>query len=267
MEEVKKKKEGKTTKGRAFSSQAESEETKLVPAEQMPQSLVLAGDPEKQVQYGQKAAKALMAVMRAKPKKVIINGEQYLEYEDWQTIARFFGASVGVDWTKPIMRRNTDGEIQLAGYEAKANVLMNDNIISSAEAMCMFKEKNWTGKDEFMLRSMAQTRASAKALRNVFGWIPVLEGLKATPSEEMPADKVSYVDQTPQESDCRNCGGQGCEACDARKVPAWRKDEEPLECVKCMEEGAQNPIIPEVVHDYSVKHFGVALCRHHQPKK
>ena len=62
---------------------------------------------------------------------------------------------------------------------------MRGEVISSAEAMTTIDEPNWKTRPEFMLRSMAQTRASAKALRNVFAWIVVMAGLKPTPAEEM----------------------------------------------------------------------------------
>jgi|SRR3989304_6460705 len=151
--------------------------------------LVMQGEPDKQLEFGRKCASALMQVVSNKPKKVMINGEQYLEYEDWQTLGRFFGITVGTDWTKEVLR-----EGKLVGYEAKAVVLRNTEIISSAEAMCLRSEKNWANRDEFALRSMAQTRACAKALRNVLAWVAVLAGVKPTPVEEMPSDmEVSYV--------------------------------------------------------------------------
>lgn len=40
----------------------------------------------------------------------------------------------------------------------------------------------------FQLRSMAQTRACAKALRNVLAWVVMLAGYKTTPAEEMPLE-------------------------------------------------------------------------------
>lgn len=142
--------------------------------------LVLEGDPEAQLQFAMKAANALMKAVAHKPKPVMIRGEQYLEYGDWQTLARFFGATAAVEWTKPIEK-----EGKTLGYEARATVLHQGQIISSAEAMCMRAERNWKDRDEFMLRSMAQTRASAKALRNAYGWVAELAGMKSTPAEEM----------------------------------------------------------------------------------
>jgi hypothetical protein len=57
--------------------------------------------------------------------------------------------------------------------------------IGSAEASCLRSEPNWAIKPEFQLKSMAQTRAGAKALRNLYGWVAVLAGVKPTPVEEI----------------------------------------------------------------------------------
>ncbi len=143
-------------------------------------TVVLQGDPKQQIEFAKQCATSLMDVIKIKPKKVMINGEQYLEYEDWMTLARFYGATVGTEWTKPVDRDN-----KIYGYEAKAIVQIKGELVSSAEAMCTRGEKNWANRDEFALRSMAQTRACAKALRNVFAWIVVMAGFKATPVEEM----------------------------------------------------------------------------------
>jgi len=154
-------------------------------------NLVLEGDPEKQVEFAQKAARALMGIIQSKPKKVIINNEQYIEFEDWQILGRFYGATVGTEWTHRLVRDD-----KTWGYESRAVVYRNGEAISAAEAMCTRDERNWAKRDEFMLRSMAQTRASAKALRNAFAWVAVMAGLKPTPAEEMDGD---YPDP-PQKS-------------------------------------------------------------------
>jgi len=150
------------------------------------QALVLEGDPEAQLEYAHKAAKALMKRVEQKPKKLILNGKQYLEYGDWQTLARFFGATVGSHDTVRIVRDN-----KFYGYESKATVHQHGEVISSAEASCLVDEANWRSKPEFQLKSMAQTRASAKALRNAFGWVAELAGYASTPAEEMDGVKDS----------------------------------------------------------------------------
>lgn len=151
-----------------------------------PKTLVLEGDPEQQLEFAQKASKALMKVVESKPNKVIINGKQYLEYSSWQTLARFFGATAGTEWTKPIL----DNTGKVVGYEARAFVNQHGEVISAAEASCMRSEKNWANSEEFAIKSMAQTRAAAKALRNAFGWVAELAGYASTPAEEMTYDNT-----------------------------------------------------------------------------
>lgn len=166
--------------------ETKKEDQALVPIVKVQEnSLVLEGDPERQVEFAQKAAKALMAVVGTKEKKVIINGKRYLEFDDWQLVARFYGASVAVEWTKTL---EDNGKI--IGYEARANVLRNSEIIGSAEAVCTKEERNWANRDNFAIKSMAQTRAGAKALRNVFSWVVVMAGYAGTPAEDMGKEAV-----------------------------------------------------------------------------
>ena len=136
--------------------------------------LVLEGDPEQQLEFAKKAATALMKVV----KPVKFAGKDYLQFGGWQTLGRFFGATVAVEWTKKI-----DGPT--GGYEARAVVYQHGDTISAAEAVCLKSERNWAKRDEYAIKSMAQTRASAKALRNAFGWVAELAGLESTPAEEM----------------------------------------------------------------------------------
>ncbi len=161
--------------------------------------LILEGNPKQQMAFAVEAANALMDWVKNKPKPVMINGEQYLEFGDWQILARFYGATVGVEWARPY-----EEEGKQIGWEARAVVYRDGVVISAAEAMCTNKEKRWgtrrdykSGKDvdvdDFQRRSMAQTRASAKALRQAFGWVAELAGLKSTPAEEMGA----VYDTTP----------------------------------------------------------------------
>jgi len=132
-------------------------------------------NPDTVIKEASKAAAALKKVLEKKPNKVMINKEQYLTFEDWQTLAYFYGYTVGATATDKI-----DG-----GYSATAKVWKGGVQVSGAEASCTADEPNWKNKPDFQLRSMAQTRACAKALRNVLAWVAVLAGYAATPAEEM----------------------------------------------------------------------------------
>ncbi len=157
------------------------EETELVEVN----DVAIIRNPTKVLAEAREAAKALKDVVSGKPKKVMIGGEQYLEFEDWQTVGRFYGVSAKVMST---------GFIDLGGvqgFEARAVAIRNSDgmEVSAAEAMCLNDEDNWKKKPLFQLKSMAQTRASAKALRNVLAWVVVLAGYRPTPAEEMDGVK------------------------------------------------------------------------------
>lgn len=158
--------------------------------------LDLAVDPEVALASAQKAARALLKVVSQK-RPIVINGRRYLTFEDWQTIGRFYGVTVGVAST-------TRGE---DGYEARAVVYNGAaTVISAAEGICTRSERKWQDRDEYALKSMAQTRACAKALRNVLAWVAVLAGFEGTPVEEM--DGVANAARPQRES-----SGQGKGKC------------------------------------------------------
>ncbi len=161
-------------------------------------------NPEAQIEMAIKASKALAKVIAQKKKPVIINGEQYLEFEDWQTLGQFDGVSVKTGDAEPV---EIDG---VKGAKAKAYLIntRTGEIVGGAEAYCMRDEEKWGTRpkyeyqdnkrikvaDEpvpwFQLASMAQTRAGSKALRNKEAWIAVLAGYKPTPAEEMTGNET-----------------------------------------------------------------------------
>jgi hypothetical protein len=167
-------------------------------------------DPYMVLAEAKKAAVALMEVVKQKAKPVIMNGEQYLEFEDWQILGQFYGLSAKVVSTSFIELGG------VKGYEAKAELIRNSDgmALSSADAMCLNDEDKWSTRTKyewvnkiktkvgevpvplFQLRSMAQTRACAKALRNKLAWVAVLAGFKPTIAEEMTGDEESPSSQS-----------------------------------------------------------------------
>ena len=74
------------------------------------------------------------------------------------------------------------------GWEARVEAhTLDGRVIGAAESECRWEEANWWDRDSHALRSMAQTRATAKALRMPLGFIVELAGFAATPAEEMDA--------------------------------------------------------------------------------
>ncbi len=161
-------------------------------------ALAVNRPPDVVLKEAQKAAKALSKVIEAKPRKVVFNGKTYLQFEDWQTLGRFYGVTAVSLSTKYV--EYGEGDFKVCGFEARADALLvsSNQVISSAEAMCLNDEPNWSRKPLFQLKSMAQTRACAKALRNVLAWVVVLAGYAPTPSEEIEGESGATTVQTPR---------------------------------------------------------------------
>ena len=86
-----------------------------------------------------------------------------------------------VVWT----RKMSDPE----GWEARVEArTLAGAVVGAAEAECLRSEKRWGAADDYAVRSMAQTRATSKALRGPLGFIVHLAGFSATPADEMPDD-------------------------------------------------------------------------------
>ncbi len=182
--------------------------------------------PETVLAEAKQAAEALTRVISLKKNPVKFNNEIYLEFEDWQTCAKFYGVTAKVEKTAYVEYGN------VRGFEASAVALDRNGMeISRAESLCTNDELNWgmvpqyewkeildengkkiwvEGKDGkkrpkaervqvgevakplFQLKSMAQTRACSKVLRQVFAWIVVLAGYRPTPAEEMTGNEQFY---------------------------------------------------------------------------
>jgi len=136
--------------------------------------------PRQVVNKAKEQAQLLADIINQANLSVNISGHRHIKYEAWQTLGTFAGITPYVEWTREIER-----EGKAIGFECRALALRNGQTISSAESQCTSDEGNWSSRDLWQIRSMAQTRACAKALRNVLGWIVVLAGYEATPLEEM----------------------------------------------------------------------------------
>ena len=130
-------------------------------------------------------ARAIVGVAQEGKLVANIQGRQYPLVECLTLIGQMTGNTTRIAWS-----RKVDAEMGVGdGWEAKAEVLdSNGTVVGAAEAMCLRSEKRWGRADEYAVRSMAQTRATAKALRMRVGFIVTLAGFEPTPAEEMPDD-------------------------------------------------------------------------------
>jgi hypothetical protein len=161
----------------------------IMPPADVQGALIMQRTPEQIIDEAMRAAKAIHQVVENSSRKLlIIDGQKYLWYEHWQTLGRFYGVTVGSAAdipSRPIEIRNA------CGYEATAEAILVSTgaVIGRADGMCLDNEYKWVDKPDFQLRSMAQTRACAKALRNILAWVVVLAGYEPTPAEEMEGQR------------------------------------------------------------------------------
>lgn len=160
-------------------------------------------DMKAQVAFGRKALAELRALVHRRPNPVFINGKRYLEFADWQILGAFFGITPYIIATKEITREKPlesvpgFNVVEVIGFWARAVAKQDGMEVSAAEAECMFDESNWQKKPRFQLRSMAETRACAKVLRQCLQWVVKLPDEKGNPTQEFAEESVEEVEQLP----------------------------------------------------------------------
>lgn len=147
------------------------------------QSVNLFGDaaPASVIEKATEAADALAAVIEQKQLYALIQQRKHVNVEGWTLLGSMLGVFPVIEWSRP-----TDD-----GWEARATAqTRSGEVIGAAEAMCSRREKAWKNRDDYALRSMAQTRAVSKALRHPLGFIMTLAGYEATPEAEIPKEEA-----------------------------------------------------------------------------
>src|SRR5262249_6052329 len=97
----------------------------------------------------------------------------------WTLLGSMLGLLPYVVWT----RRLDDG------WEARVEArTLDGRPVAAAEAECLRSERKWSNADDYAVRSMAQTQAGSKALRQPVGVVMELAGFNATPGEEVYAE-------------------------------------------------------------------------------
>lgn len=144
-----------------------------------PVGLFGTNEPAAVVEKATSVANALKAVIVKQGLVSKISGKEYPRCEAWTLLGTMLGVFPVTVWTKQLDD----------GWEARVEAKTRDGAtIGAAEAQCLRSEKNWSNRDDFALRSMAQTRATAKCLRMPLGFVMTLAGFEATPAEEMSFD-------------------------------------------------------------------------------
>jgi hypothetical protein len=114
----------------------------LVPIESRPPRRLMEYEPEQVLDDATRAAQAIARVIASKERPVVINGRQYLEFEDWQTLGHFYGYTAGAE-TEPEFVQYQRGDLVATGFRACAVTMHRGRIISRAYALCMDDEPEW----------------------------------------------------------------------------------------------------------------------------
>jgi len=146
-------------------------------------TLFRTSDPVEVIEKATRVANALKGVIVSQGLFKTINNKPHVFVEAWTTCGAMLGLTAYCVWSRPIGEPGEHGH----DWEARVEVrTLDGRTLAAAEAMCTRKEAKWKQRDDYALRSMAQTRATSKALRIPLGFIVTLAGYSATPAEEMP---------------------------------------------------------------------------------
>lgn len=119
---------------------------------------------------------------------IAIKGKKYVKVEGWEAIAAAHGFVAGA---RDVERIDT-------GWKAVGELrrISDGVVIATAEGFVGDDEPTWAGNEgrsgraEYAIRAMAQTRAISRVCRSAFAHVVVLidSELSTTPAEEMPFD-------------------------------------------------------------------------------
>lgn len=157
-------------------------EQALVVHESAPVTVFGTDDPRGVVQRVVDIAEPLADFIRERSMSTKIQGRDYVLSEGWA----FMGSMLGVFPVVMAVEDVRNPEGNLIGYEARVELRARDgSVVGAAIAECNRFENNWADRDDYALKSMAQTRAVGKAYRLSFGFVMKAAGYESTPAEEM----------------------------------------------------------------------------------
>lgn len=152
--------------------------TEIVPHEAPPPALFGTDDPVEVVEKATKVATALANVIQAQRLYTTVQGKNHVHVEGWQLLGSMLGVTAVCTETVPV-----DGGFK-ATVEART---VDGRVVGRADALCTKHERRgpWKNADDYARLSMAQTRATSKALKGPLGFVISLAGYATTPAEEM----------------------------------------------------------------------------------
>lgn len=151
------------------------------PAGLLPLGSLMVHDPEDVINVASRVAGVLADVIREKglARRFRANAREYVYVEGWELLAAMMGLTI----------QEVSTEYQPDGKTIKATmeVVRNRDGAVIGRASAILGGDEWADRPQYARFSMAQTRATGKALRLNLSWIMNLAGYEATPAEEMTA--------------------------------------------------------------------------------
>jgi len=148
-----------------------------------PPAVTLFGtdDPDAVIVESTRHANALAKVVDERKLFTTIQGKRHVHVDGWTLLGSMMGVfPVEEGEAVPV---EVDG---VKGFKATVKaVTRSGETVGRATAYCMRDEDRWRGAKLHALASMAQTRATSKALKGPLGFIVKLAGFSPTPAEEM----------------------------------------------------------------------------------
>lgn len=180
--------------------------TDLEPVEDSSVTLFRTSDPVQVLAEATRTADALADVLKSRNLTTKIQGKDHVQVEGWQTLGSMLGVTPVCVWTRSLGN----------GWEARVEAwTLDGRTVGAAEAMCTRDEKMWRNRDDYALRSMAQTRATSKALASPLRFVVTLAGYEGTPAEEMTFAERPYDLARLEQS------GASLKAADKKAIGEW----------------------------------------------
>lgn len=144
-----------------------------------PTSLFRTDDPVEVVAKATAVADALKDVIKQRNLYAKIQGREHVKVEGWQLLGSMLGVTAVCVATEQVAN----------GWKATVEARAGDGrVVGRADAVCTKDENQWKSRDDYARLSMAQTRATSKALKGPLGFVVSLAGYATTPAEEMSHD-------------------------------------------------------------------------------
>lgn len=149
-------------------------------------------------QHTLQLASELQRFVKEQKLTVTIKGKNYPLVESWQ----WAGSQLGLyPYLIQVTCLSNDKEVKYLA-EVEVRRIGTNEAVGKGIAICSNKEANKRMWDEYAILSMAQTRATGKAFRNLLSWLMKAAGFEATPAEEMDFNNVpDIVEEVPTEEE------------------------------------------------------------------